>query len=135
MTTPAIIILLKLPFELGMSHHAKATSGLHVVQGCGFRYWGTPHHASQRRTSLSLRTRADLYGGILTPVDIVPLRSCLISFLLSFFPVFRGTPIHPCARERREFLPLSLNTHILARILSEKETYGWDFKSRKNCDC
>ncbi|PWB50404.1 MAG: hypothetical protein C3F06_12610 [Candidatus Methanoperedenaceae archaeon] len=84
MITPAIIILFELPFESGMSHHAKATSGLHVVQGCGFRYWGTPHHASQRRTSISLRTGTDLYGGILTPVDIVPLHSFFFSFDILF---------------------------------------------------
>lgn len=45
--------LLKLPFESGMSHHTEATSGLLAVRGCGFRYLGTPHDASQHRTSRS----------------------------------------------------------------------------------
>jgi hypothetical protein len=84
-STPMFIILSKLPHVTGTSHRIKATSGLLAVQGCGLRYLGTPHHASQHRTSRSLRTGADLYGGILTPVDIVPLHSFfLISFLLFF---------------------------------------------------
>jgi len=66
MTTPSLTILLKFPLASGASHHDKATSGSLVVQGCGFRYWGTPHHASQHRTSRSLHEGADPHGGILT---------------------------------------------------------------------
>ncbi len=70
MTTPSLTTLLKFPLVTGASHHDKATSGLLAVQGCGLRYLGTPHHASQRRTSRSLHEGADPHGGILTPVDM-----------------------------------------------------------------
>jgi hypothetical protein len=83
MTTPSLTILLKFPLITGASHHDKATSGSLVVQGCDFRYLGTPHNASQHRTSLSFRTGADLYGGILTPADIVPLHSFFFDILFA----------------------------------------------------
>ncbi len=89
MITPSFTILLKFPLVTGASHHDKATSGSLVVQGCDFRYLGTPHNASQHRTSRSLRTGADLYGGILTlgghNANIVIFQRLLqVSWLLFF---------------------------------------------------
>lgn len=107
MITPTITNLLKLPLETGMSHLVKATFGSLIVSGCGFRYQGTPHNTSQYRTSLSLRTGADLYGGIFTPVDMY--RYVFFVLLVhSFFPALRGTPLPDSGRMPRH--------HILAGI-------------------
>ena len=95
MITLTIINLLKLPFETGMSHHAKATYGSLAVSGCGFRYGNSaPCFAASHFPSLHVG--ADPQGGIFTPVDMY--RYIFFFFFLfvhSFFPVFRGTPIHP----------------------------------------
>ncbi len=50
-STPMFIILSKLPHVTGTSHRIKATSGSLVFRAV-VADTGTPHHASQRRTSL-----------------------------------------------------------------------------------
>jgi len=101
MITPTVIILLKLPFVHGMSHPVKATSGSLVVSGCGRRY-GNSAQCFAAMHFPSLRTGADLYGGIFTPVDIVPLDLCLISllFILSLL-CFKARVKLPIAAELR----------------------------------
>lgn len=92
----------------GMSHHAKATSGSLAVRGCGCRYSGTPHGASQHRTTFSLRTGADLYGGILT------LRTHAV---VSVFPAFSSDVLFVilsllCFEARSQLPPHRMRGHV-----------------------
>ena len=118
MITPTITNLLKLPLETGMSHLVKATFGSLIVSGCGFRYQGTPHNTSQYRTSLSLRTGADLYGGIFTPVDMYRYVFFFVLLVHSFFPALRGTPFQPKPKGIGRSLPLDPAQSILADFFS-----------------
>ncbi|HEX7628266.1 MAG TPA: hypothetical protein VF354_05030, partial [Candidatus Methanoperedens sp.] len=68
---------------------------------------GTPHHASQHRTSLLFMWEQTHKEGF------SPRWTCTVAFFFfvlfvhSFFPVFRGTPIHPHPEGVRLSLPLN----------------------------
>ena len=68
MITPTVIILLKLPFESGMSHPVKATSGSLIVSGCGRRYGNSVQYLTIPHFP-SLHARAAPHGGIFTLAD------------------------------------------------------------------
>jgi hypothetical protein len=106
MITLTFINLLKLPFESGMSHHVKATSGSLAVSGCGFRYGNSaPCFAASHFPSLHVG--ADPQGGIFTPVDkyrCIFFLSCL--FILSFL-CFEARRFICALEGRRVLYPLT----------------------------